>query len=140
MAATASCPRGISSICLSPLGILSDFNSHDYNRQNFQTAAPGLNGPANWAGFPNADYGIQNAQYLWKALGSPSTALTGPVTDAQSQGAGLAGALYQALYNSTGYGTFALNANYNPGLSGAALADMNSDLLLLNQAFSAANV
>jgi hypothetical protein len=67
------------SVCLSPNGVLSSTigSQFTYNFQNFDTAAPGLNGPALWsAPGPNGGAGIQNAQYLWSVLGSASSALS----------------------------------------------------------------
>jgi hypothetical protein len=57
--------------------------------------------PAAWAtatvnGVAGVQVGIQNAAFLWNAFGGKVT--TG------SQGAGLAEAMYQVLYDSTGYG------------------------------------
>jgi hypothetical protein len=139
------------SVCLSPNGTLSGgidpiANAYTYNYQDFNTAATGLNGPAPWAGSSagNAGYGIQNAQYLWSVFGSASKALSG--TTAQGtvgtqgeQGAGLAAAMYVALYDSTAIGTCDINAGgkYNPitalNLDANVQTDMNADLSLLNQ-------
>jgi hypothetical protein len=138
------------SVCLSPNGVLSSTigSQFTYNFQNCDTAAPGLNGPALWsAPGPNGGAGIQNAQYLWSVLGSASSALSatkanptvGTTTPAE-QGAGLAAAMYVALYDSTSLGVAGtgLGAKYDPisqlGLGGDAniAADMNADLSLLN--------
>lgn len=147
------------SICLSPDGDLSNgtdpiANGYTYNYQSFDTAATGLNGPAPWAGSSvgHGGYGIQNAQYLWKVFGSASTALSGTtipgvggtVGSAQEQAAGLASAMYVALYDSTSLGNYDINAGgkFNPvsafAISDANIVqDMNADLSLLNQSDSA---
>jgi hypothetical protein len=138
------------SVCLSPNGVLSGTigSQFAYNFQNFDAAAPGLNGPALWsAPGPNGGAGIQNAQYLWSALGSASGALSatkanatvGTTTDAE-QGAGLAAAMYVALYDSTALGVASTSsgAKYDPisklglGRDAAITADMNADLSLLS--------
>jgi hypothetical protein len=139
------------SVCLSPDGTLSGgtdpiANAYTYNYQNFNAAATGLNGPAPWAGSSagTGGCGIQNAQYLWSVFGSASTALSstkaaGTVGNVQEQSAGLAAAMYVALYDSTAIGTYDMNAagKYNPisalGLDANAQSDMNADLSLLNQ-------
>ena len=137
------------SVCLSPNGLLSSTigSQFTYNFQNFDAAAPGLNGPAPWsAPGPDGGAGIQNAQYLWSVLGSASSALSATkanaivgLTTAAEQGAGLAAAMYVALYDSAGLGVAgtSLGAKYDPisslGLGGDAniAADMNADLSLL---------
>jgi hypothetical protein len=88
------------SVCLSPSGDLG-WTEHSYNYMSFGDAAPTAI-PAAWAtatvnGVSGVQVGIQNAAYLWKVYG-------GTVTSG-SQGAGLAEAMYQVLYDSTGYGT-----------------------------------
>lgn len=130
------------SICLSPFGVL-DNNPHTYNLNNFNAAAPGLNAPT-WSGSSPgaAGYGIQNAQYLWQVFGSSATALSGTVAggtvgSVQDRGAGLAAAMYVALYNSSGLGVINLALpNYDPtialGLNGNAETDMNADLTALD--------
>jgi len=160
---TAADPGTISlgdfwSICLSPNGDLSGgtdpiANAYTYNYQKFNTAATGLNGPGAWAGSSagNGGYGIQNAQYLWSVFGSASTALSpttavGTVGSVQERGAGLAAAMYVALYDSTALGTYDFNAGvkYDPitafGLDANVAADMNADLSVLNQPDSATTV
>jgi hypothetical protein len=125
------------STCLSPNGNL-DWGIHNYTSLNFVSGSAG-NNPASWSTADPGDAGIQNAQYLWR-LFSPTIILSGNA----SQGAGLALAMYEALYDSTGYGTY--NAVNNgtfyvtAGLSGAVLTAYNSYLGVLNGALSAANV
>lgn len=87
------------STCLSPGGLL-DGAQHSYTLEDYATASPGLN-PASWATTGSGgDAGIQNAQYLWRKYGAGILA-GGANSDA---GAGLAMAMYDALYNSTDYG------------------------------------
>jgi hypothetical protein len=93
----AGLPNGstIQSICLGPLGDL-DLGTYGYTMESFDAAQPGLN-PSSWANPVTAPLaGIQNANYLWSEFNS--TANT-PVLAAS-----LALAMYDALYNSTGYG------------------------------------
>jgi hypothetical protein len=138
------------SVCLSPNGVLSSTigSQFVYNFQNFDTAAPGLNGPAPWsAAGPNGGAGIQNAQYLWSVLGSAPSALSATKANATvgsttvaEQGAGLAAAMYVALYDSAGLGVAntSLGAKYDPisslglGEDANVATDMNADLSLLN--------
>ena len=129
------------STCLSPGGEL-DSNPHTYNYETFAQANPGVN-PSSWATGPGGQlYGIQNANYLWNAFGSASTALQNPTYTPGSQaaidaGAALAMAMYVSLYDSTGYGTYndAAGANFVPtGLSAGVQNDLNNDLAILNPA------
>jgi len=105
--------------CLSPDGIL-DTASHTYDYDTFPQAQPGLN-PAYWAGANNTDggVGVQNASYLFSQLsgtilsgGNPSQS----GTSLQDQGAALALAIWDALYNSTGYGAINGTVFTIPGL------------------------
>jgi hypothetical protein len=125
------------STCLSPDGSL-DWNSHNYTSLSFVAGSPG-NNPGSWSTVGASDSGIQNAQYLWR-LFSPTIIASGTA----NQGAGLALAMYEALYDSTGYGkTDTADAGkfyVNSGLSGAVLTAYNSYLGVLNTASSAANV
>ena len=147
------------SVCLSPDGNLDPgtsptANAYTYNYQNFDTAATGLNGPAPWAGSSagKGGYGIQNAQYLWSVFGSASSALSGTQVpgaagltgNAQEQSAGLAAAMYVALYDSTSLGNYDITmaGKYNPVAAlnitdSKIVQDMNADLSLLNQPGSA---
>ena len=125
------------STCLSPNGSL-DYAAHNYDSLNFVAGSSGHN-PATWSTAGTGDSGIQNAQYLWR-LFSP-TIIAGGTAD---QGAGLALAMYEALYDSTGYGTYntANNGNFyvTAGLSGNVLTAYNTYLNVLNGTSSAANV
>jgi len=85
------------STCLSPAGVL-DSAPHDYSSLSFIAGSPGKN-PAAWAAGVQGDAGIQNAQYLWRAL-APTIIASGTA----AQGTGLALAMYYALYDSTAYG------------------------------------
>lgn len=87
------------STCLSPIGNL-DWGVHNYSSLNFVAGSTG-NNPASWSTVGTADSGIQNAQYLWR-LFSPTIIASGNA----DQGAGLALAMYEALYDSTGYGAY----------------------------------
>ncbi len=127
------------STCLSPGGEL-DGNPHTYNYETFAQANPGVN-PSSWVAGPGGQlYGIENANYLWNAFGSASTALHNPTYTPGSQaaidaGAALAMAMYVSLYDSTGYGTYnnAAGANFVPtGLSTSVQNDLNNDLAVLN--------
>jgi hypothetical protein len=125
------------STCMSPNGNL-DWNSHNYTSLGFAAGSPGQN-PASWSTAGTGDSGIQNAQYLWRVF-SPTIIASGTA----DQGAGLALAMYEALYESTGYGTTdtadAGKFYVTAGLSGAVLTAYNSYLGALNTASSAANV
>jgi hypothetical protein len=116
------------STCLSPGGEL-DYNSHTYNYESFQTANPGIN-PSAWATSSDGTqlWGIQNANYLWKTFGSSSTALQNPGSSPQDAGAALAMAMYVALYDSTGYGSYSLTKFDPTGLSTSVQADMTAYL------------
>jgi hypothetical protein len=125
------------STCLSPAGRL-DWGTHDYTSFNFVAGSTG-NNPASWSTVGTGDSGIQNAQYLWR-LFSPTIIASGNA----NQGAGLALAMYEALYDSTGYGTYnsANNGTFyvTSGLSGAVQTAYNSYLGALNFAAVNANL
>jgi hypothetical protein len=130
------------STCLSPAGNL-DWGQHAYTSLAFGpgtgTADSGHN-PQSWSTVGAPDSGIQNAQYLWR-LFSPTIIASGTA----DQGAGLALAMYEALYDSTGYGMYnaAVNSGnfyVTAGLSGGVLTAYNSYLSILNTASSAASV
>jgi hypothetical protein len=88
------------STCLSPSGVL-DWNPHTYVSESFTAGSPGHN-PAAWSTVGAPDSGIQNAQFLWRMF-SPAVIASGNA----DQGAGLVMAMYEVLYDSTGYGTVA---------------------------------
>jgi hypothetical protein len=124
--------------CVSPAGYL-DWNTHTYILESFAQASPGKN-PAQWAGANNIDggYGIQNANYLFSTLSQSiinHTAI-GQVGSSADQGAALALAMYDVLYNSTGYGHLGGNSFQftSGGPTGNVLADYDSDLNLLMSA------
>ena len=124
------------SMCLSPAGVL-DNASHNYTSYSFSAGNPGSN-PAAWAAGTQGDAGIQNAQYLWR-LHSPTIISSGTA----AQGTGLALAIYEALYDSTGYGTTAAgNGNFwlTSPLSGSIYNAYTAYLGALNGASSVANV
>jgi len=122
------------SVCLSPLGNLDD-KVHTYNFLSFAQANPGQY-PATWAWNGNAAspqyWGIENATQLFvKNL---------PSVNSDTAGAALELAIWTALFDSTGYGTFNLltgsfssaiaagNLNHNAILTGALGADYYADL------------
>jgi len=115
-----------------------DTGTHNYTSDTFLQGAPGRN-PAQWAGGTANDWGIQNAQYLWR-LFSPTIIASGNA----AQGSGLALAMYEALYDSTAYGlTDTADAGrfyVTAGLSGSVLTAYNSYLGVLNGVSSAASV
>jgi hypothetical protein len=124
-------------MCLSPAGVL-DTASHIYTAYSFAAGAPGRN-PAAWAKGTEGDAGIQNAQYLWR-LYSPTIIASGNA----AQGAGLALAVYEALYDSTAYGTTDTSGNgkfwLTAPLSGAIYDAYTTYLGALNGGSSTANV
>jgi len=98
------------SVCLSPAGLL-DGNQHTYNVDSFAEVNPGIF-PTQWAWNGNNSnpqyWGIQNAAYLWNTFGmqivngkGASLGLSGSAND---QAAALEFAIWDVLYNSTGYG------------------------------------
>jgi hypothetical protein len=101
-------------ICLSPQGVLTDGN-HSYTELTFAQANPGLN-PSSWQwnhSVSNPQYwGAQNAEFLYATYASAIisgnssmlTALGLTHGNGADQGTALALALYDVLYNSTGYG------------------------------------
>lgn len=96
-------PNPFYGICLSPQGTL-DAAPHTYDQLTFAQANPGIH-PSAWAyGTVNGQqqfWGIQNASYLWNQFGNN---IVGHPVNPTAQGSGLALAVYNALYNSTGYG------------------------------------
>lgn len=116
------------SICLSPGGLL-DGNKYNYALETYADAKPGLN-PSAWALGTEGDAGIQNAQYLWRKYGAGI--LAGGAN--QDAGAALALAMYDALYNSTAYGTLGGNKFTVTGWGGhtGAQTDFNNYIAGLN--------
>ncbi len=89
--------------CLSPGGLLN-WDPHTYDQLTFEQAQPGLN-PSAWASDGHgALWGIQNAQYLYRTFSPTVLAMQSGSAGARDAGAGLAMAVYEALYDSTGYG------------------------------------
>jgi hypothetical protein len=134
-------PSPFWTMCLSPNGVL-DLHTHTYDLETFSAANAGIN-PTAWsnpAGAPLA--GIENGNYLFDTFSGQLLAggIGGQTaTTLREQGAGLALAVYDALYNSTGYGATAgmgtpSSGFYIPGLSGDVLADYNADVAALNSA------
>ena len=93
--ASSGIPGAFWSTCLSPAG---NYANGNYTELTYAQANPGIN-PNQWASCSGNDYGIQNAQYLWRQYG-PGIVASGNA----DKGAGLAMAMYKALYDSTGYG------------------------------------
>jgi hypothetical protein len=122
--------------CLSPNGVL-DTAQHKYDFDTFAQANPGIY-PSAWAnpgGAPLA--GIQNANYIFSQIEGPIlNGTSGQAGSSADQGAAMALAMYDALYNSTGYGSVATGSAqggfYIPGLAGHVLADYNTDIGVLN--------
>lgn len=125
------------STCLSPAGLL-DTASHNYTASSFAAGAPGKN-PAAWAAGTQGDAGIQNAQYLWR-LYAPTIIASGTA----AQGTGLVLAMYEALYDSTGYGTTTTSGNgkfwLTSPLAGSIFNSYTTYLGALNGVSSTANV
>lgn len=141
----------IYSICLSPMGEIPG-GSALYSVESFAEANAGLN-PALWAwnhvAGPGAQYwGIENADYLWRAVADAGQGTMNGITTLSSigkkdAGAALALAIYTVLYDSTGYGKYSETpSNYKPpGLSpGLELTDYNNDLALLTPGGVTANI
>jgi hypothetical protein len=109
------------SVCLSPGGNLN-WGTYKYDQLTFEQANPGAN-PATWAYSGSDLWGIQNANWLWRQFGSSATT--------PDKGAGLALAMFAALYNSTGYGqvdlsiTAPFQVTYWADHTGAATAYYN---------------
>jgi len=100
----------IYSVCLSPEGLLGG-GTYTYNVDSFAEVNPGIF-PNQWAWNGNNSnpqyWGIQNAAYLWNTFGmqivngkGASLGLSGSAND---QAAALEFAIWDVLYNSTGYG------------------------------------
>lgn len=122
------------SVCLSPSGLL-DTAKHNYTEQGFGPAAPGQN-PATWAAGSEGDAGIQNAQYLWR-LFSPGIIASGN----KNEGSGLALAIYEALYDSTGYGNLGGSSfTVNTWAGSGVQSYYNTYLAALNPTVVAANI
>jgi hypothetical protein len=124
------------SVCLDPLGTI-DWGKHNYERLTFAEASPGLN-PSQWFASGSDFYGIQNASYIWR--NNYSSVLTSS-TDKQAKGTALALALYEALYDSTGYGKSSLDTIHSlpgnhftvtAGLTGSVLTWYNTYLNTLS--------
>jgi len=140
----------IYSICLSPLGDIPS-GSSSYTVESFAEANAGLN-PALWAWNHSVStpqyWGIENADYLWRAVANAGQSGLGSVGAAvgsaakKDAGAALALAIYTVLYDSTGYGTYAETAgNYKPSLSaGLETTDYTADLALLSPGVVTANL
>jgi hypothetical protein len=84
------------SVCLSPSGELYANTTYNYTYESFSGAAKGLNPKGYWS-----DYGIESAAWLWNKESSGVT--TG------AQGAGLALAMLEVLYNAGANGTIIAN-------------------------------
>jgi hypothetical protein len=86
------------SVCLSPSGTLYAGTQYTYNYESFTSASPGLNPTGDWSA-----NGIVDAAWLWNKYG-------GTVSTAD-QGAGLALAMLELLYNGGPNGTYVSNPN-----------------------------
>lgn len=95
---------------LSPSGTLS-FGTHTYAEETFNQANPGYN-PKAWS-----TDGIYNASYLWQQFSKNVIA-----SGSANQGAALTLAMWDILYNSTGFGTLASNG----GQTAAAVSSGSS--------------
>jgi hypothetical protein len=133
------------STCISPSGVLGN-GPYTYDLEPFAAAQPGLN-PNTWSGANNTDggYGIQNANYLYSELSGQILAAgvvgeTG--TTPRAQGAAMALAMYDALFNSTALGvtpgvssstasSFTAGAFSVSGAGSDVLADFENDLSYL---------
>jgi len=117
------------STCLSPGGLL-DSGSYNYTLETYAAANGGLNPSAQWAGYVSGvtpGYGIQNAQYLWRLYGAG--VMSGAYGNKNDAGAGLALAMYAALYNSTAYAAAPSSGSFKvTTASSGATADMTSFL------------
>jgi hypothetical protein len=113
-------PSTIQSICLGPLGDLTT-GTYQYKLETFAQANPGLN-PTSWTYSGSQLWGIQNANYLWSQYGTTANTPTAA--------AALALALYDALYNSTGYGATPLTGHgFAPNFASTAEQDdYNADI------------
>jgi hypothetical protein len=137
---TPSVPTGTFwSLCLSPAGVIDGGSPPaNYYYESYAQASPGIN-PSVWAwnnSLTDPQYwGIQNANYLWEKIMKGD----GQPTMTANQATALVLAMYDALYNSTGYGTLGGHA-FNPefgtsSISGnvaAVESAFNADLGLLN--------
>ena len=131
--------------CLSPAGYLNG-NTHTYDLTAFSSAGNGINPNGVWStAGANNDAGIQNASFLYSqvAHGILSGGVAGQSGTAAQQGAALALAMYQVLYNSTGYGTYDSAAGGSAGvfkltggLTGSVATDYTDDLALLSKGFN----
>jgi hypothetical protein len=129
----------VSSICFGPLGNLTA-GTYQYSLQSFAQASPGLN-PSTWAQGSGSSagqlWGIQNANYLWSQYGAGLSQSTASLTTATASAA-LALAIYDALYNSTGYGATPLTGTgFAPNLiSTLEATDYAADIANLDGASS----
>ena len=98
-------PSSFWSTCLSPAG---NYANGQYTELSYSQANPGIN-PNAWAVVGGVDVGIQNAQFLWRDYSSQVIA-----SGKADEGAGLAMAMYAALYNSTAYGTVSAMSGTTP--------------------------
>ena len=129
------------SLCLSPAGVIDGGSpAATYYYESYAQASPGIN-PSAWAwnnSLTDPQYwGIQNANYLWEQVmgGDKRPTLTA------NQATALVLAMYDALYDSTGYGALGGNA-FNPKFGTSSISGnvaaveiaYNADLGLLNPA------
>jgi hypothetical protein len=112
------------SVCLSPAGNLGD-GAHTYDPYTFAQANPGIN-PQAWASQGGDYWGIQNANYLFQHLSGGVLATAGQA--GKDAGAALALAMYEALYDSNGYGSLGDEQLLITGLNVAAQAYLKYDL------------
>lgn len=135
-------PSSFWTTCLSPAGEINGGANGNYAYESYAEANPGINPPV-WAsgtvGGVTQYWGIQNANYLWSQVAKGS----GTPTLNSDQAAGLVLAMYDALYNSTGYGVV-VNGSKEPfvptftsssivtGNYTAVETAYNNDLSLLN--------
>jgi hypothetical protein len=132
------------STCLSPGGELSS-GSYTYNYETFAAANNGLN-PSAWTSGNGQLWGIQNANYIWNSFASAALGLNGAAAHGlttPSAGAALEMAMYVALYDSTGYGTYsdAAGSKFVPtGFDKDFMTALNDDLGVLNATAVAQNL
>jgi len=129
---TASIANPLYSVCLSPAGLL-DGNPHTYDELTFAAANPGIF-PSAWAWNGNTSspqyWGIQNAAYLWSTFGmnivNGSVGGLGLSGNSSEQAAALEFAIWNSLYNSTGYGALGGNVYTPAALDAAEAADFSA--------------
>lgn len=127
-------PNPLYSVCLSPSGLL-DGNPHTYNSYTFAEAAPGI-WPNAWAqstGLNPQYWGINNAAYLWNLYGMAIVNNTGGVYtgNQDSAAAALQLAVWEVLYDSTGYGQLGGNRWNAPTLTSTTATYYNGFLTAL---------